>query len=87
MRDIFKRVFGDARRHTAEAFDAVEKSFDDMARQFEELDRMVLDAEREATWTKPGETITTKREERRPDGTVVTTVTTVTRSASVTIKR
>jgi hypothetical protein len=55
-------------------FDDFEQTFDDFDEMFEELDREVAATEA----PKSGETITTRREETRPDGTHV--VTTVTRS-------
>ena len=74
LRNTFRRMFGDTRRQIDEMFESFEASF-------EEFDRHVEEAEREATPAGPGETVTTRREEVRPDGTRI--VTTVTRSHTV----
>jgi hypothetical protein len=70
FRGMFSGMFGGMRK----TFDSFEQTFDDFDKMFEELDREVDATEA----PKAGETIRTRREETRPDGTHV--VTTVTRS-------
>jgi hypothetical protein len=62
-------------RQMFEEFDA---TFDTFDAAFDDLDREAEDLKREAGEAKPGETVTTRREEVRADGTRV--VTTITRS-------
>ncbi len=62
-------------------FSRMRKTFDSFEQTFDDFDEMFADLDRESDATeapKDGETITTRREETRPDGTHV--VTTVTRS-------
>ena len=67
-------MFGDTRRQINEMFESFDASF-------EEFDRHVEEAERGSPPAGPGETVTTRREEVRPDGTRI--VTTITKSHSV----
>lgn len=78
LRSMFRNMFSDTRRQLDEMFESFDESFAEFDRQFEEADRVAAEAERTTTAAGPGETVTTRRKEVRPDGTRI--VTTVTRS-------
>lgn len=73
----FRNMFSSFRR----MFDDLEKDFEQMDSEFEQLDRESAAVET----PQPGETVTSRREEVRPDGTRV--VTTITKSARATITK
>lgn len=82
LRDSIRQAFRSARRSTKDTFAQFDQMFDDFEESFIDIDLASAEA-------GPGETVTTRREEIRPDGTrVVTTVirTTVSRTKGVVAK-